>query len=95
VAVEETDAELEDVVARLLDRAASNALDEVEAEARSSEEPLAYAPITGWLKMRIESLRLAPDVRSDETIALRDWLIDRTEQERAVVVDLPIDREAS
>ena len=95
VAVEETDAELEDVLARLLDRAASNALNEVEAEARSSEEPLAYAPITGWLKMRIESLRLAPDVRSEETMALRDWLIDRAEKEQAVVVDLPIDREAS
>ena len=90
-----TDAELEDVVARLLDRAASNALNEVEAEARSSEEPLAYAPITGWLKMRIESLRLAPDVRSEETMALRDWLIDRAEKEQAVVVDLPVDREAS
>ncbi len=77
VAVEETDAELEDVVARLLDRSASAALDELEAEARSSEDPLAYATITGWLKLHIESLRLHPDVRSEETMALRNWIIDR------------------
>jgi DNA primase len=77
VAVEETDAELEDVVARLLDRSASAALDELEAEARSSDDPLAYATITGWLKLHIESLRLNPDVRSEETMALRDWIIDR------------------
>jgi DNA primase len=77
VAVEETDAELEDVVARLLDRSASAALDELEAEARSSDDPLAYATITGWLKLHIESLRMNPDVRSEETMALRDWIIDR------------------
>ena len=77
VAVEETDAEVEDVVARLLDRSASAALDELEAEARSSDDPLAYATITGWLKLHIESLRMNPDVRSEETIALRDWIIDR------------------
>ncbi len=82
VAVEETDAEPEDVLARLLDRAASAALDEVEAEARSSDDPLGYAPITAWLKMRIESLRLEPDVRDEETVALRDWIIDRVNSER-------------
>ena len=77
VAVEETEAELDDVVARLLDRSASAALDELEAEARTSEDPLAYATITGWLKLHIESLRLHPDVRSEETVALRDWIIQR------------------
>ena len=64
-------------VARLLDRSASAALDELEAEARSSDDPLAYATITGWLKLHIESLRINPTCGPRRRWPCSDWIIDR------------------
>jgi len=55
--VEETEADVDDVASRLLAEAATRAIASTEAAARRSDDPLAYAPILGWLKLRLDELR--------------------------------------
>ncbi|MCB1282905.1 MAG: DNA primase [Microthrixaceae bacterium] len=57
LSVEETEAPVDDVVSLLLVDAAMRASSRFEAEARTSEDPLAYAPLISWLKLRLDSLR--------------------------------------
>lgn len=80
VAVEETDAEPLDVVALLASRAAHRAVIELEAEQRASDDPLAYAPIVGWLKLRTEELR-EHETALDASAQLVAWLADRSEEQ--------------
>jgi DNA primase len=64
LAVEETDAEADDVVALLVGDATTRALQEIEAEARASDDPLGASEVVAWLKLRAEELRLAETRRA-------------------------------
>jgi DNA primase len=76
LAVEEADADADDVLARLLDEAGQRALADLEASARQADDPTAYGPLIGWLKPAIEELR-DPETRADATDRLLRWLTDR------------------
>ena len=71
LAVEESSADPDEVVARLAHRAAMRAMSELEAEARHSDErALELAPEVSWLKLVLEEL---PGV--DATNRLVAWLV--------------------
>jgi DNA primase len=75
LAVEETDADPEDVVARLADRAATRVLHGLEADARANPERLAeLSPVTGWLRLTVEQVR-DPDSRVEALKGLVPWLV--------------------
>ena len=76
LAVEETDADPDDVLARLADEAARRALAELAASARASAEPTGYAPLIGWLKLTMEELR-EPATQAEATERLVRWLVER------------------
>ena len=79
LAVEDTDADPDDVVARLADRAAQRALRSLEAEARSSEDGgLVLAPTMAWVKLTVEAMR-EPQGRRDAAGLLVAWLVERYE----------------
>jgi DNA primase len=75
-AQEESSAEPDDVVTRLVTASGERALAELTVEARHSEDPLAYGEITAWLRSRLIEMR---DERSasDARGALLDWLRQR------------------
>jgi DNA primase len=69
-AVEDTDADPDDVLDLLVHRAGERALHDLQAEARTSEErALELAPTVAWLKLTLERL---PD--PDEASGLVGWL---------------------
>lgn len=77
LAVEETEAEPDDVLVRLAERAGQRALTELEREARASDDPLAWSPVIAWLKLRLEELR---DEHSDGRAVVAQlvaWLSER------------------
>ena len=75
LAVEDTDAEPDDVVARLADRTAGRLIRDYEAEIRSTPDRFAeLAPVTGWLKNIVEQLR-EPSTRVGAFEALVAWLV--------------------
>lgn len=75
LAVEDTEAEPEDVVARLADRAGTRVLRDLEAEARSHPDRFReLSPTTGWLRLTIEQLR-EPTTRVSAFEALVAWLV--------------------
>ena len=76
LAVEETDTDPEDVLARLADEAGQRAVAELEAAARSDDDPGRYGPLTAWLKLVIEELR-EPATRADATDRLVRWLAEQ------------------
>lgn len=73
LSVTETSAEVLDVAARLLDEATVRALSVMEATARTSEDPLAYAPAMSWLKLRLADLR-GDDSSMESAPDLLAWL---------------------
>jgi DNA primase len=75
IAVEEADADPDDVVGRLVEHAASRALVEVQAMARRSVSPTDYAPTSTWLKLSIEQLR-DPASRVEASKQLVAWLVE-------------------
>jgi DNA primase len=78
LAVEDDDgADAADVAARLAETAARRALVRLDAEARRSSDPGAYAPITRWLKWSVEELR-DPGTAVEATGRLVRWLADRS-----------------
>jgi DNA primase len=81
IAVEETDAEVDDVLTRLVDEAAGRALAALQAEARVAEDPLAVAGDIAWVKLRILELR-DPATGPEARDLLLGWLTGRTEEER-------------
>jgi DNA primase len=81
LAVEDTDAEPADVIARLVDDATTRALIDIEAEARHSPEPLEYAQLIGWAKLRVEELR-DPATSLDAATQLVAWLTERGQEGR-------------
>jgi DNA primase len=81
LALEESDADPGDVVAVLALRAATAALERYTAEARSAEDPAAYAPVTSWLGLMVSELR-DPDTRVQAAEQLVAWLADQLEEHR-------------
>lgn len=71
--VEESTAPVDDVVSILLAEAAARAISVFEVAARTSDDPLAYAPLISWLKLRLESLR-GDDANMDFAPELLAWL---------------------
>jgi len=76
LAVEDTDVDAVDVASLLVAEATERALDDLEAEARHAEDPLAYAAAHAWLKLRLDELREPATSRSalEQLVA---WLTDR------------------
>jgi DNA primase len=93
LAVEEDDGDTEAVMVRLVERAGSRAVEELKAELRSAEDPGAYAATLAWLKLALESLRVAEadgeagSVRNAED-RLVAWLVDRTPPTHSDEADL-------
>jgi DNA primase len=74
--VETTDAKDTDVLSRLATEVGRQVLAELEAEARTAEDPLSYSQPIGWLKLNLDQLRGSkPEVETLEL--LLDWLGDR------------------
>ena len=79
LSVEETQADADDVVALLADRAGRRAVAALEQEARTAENRLAeLAPVMSWLKVTLEQLR-DPATRVDASDRLVAWLVERSE----------------
>ncbi len=77
VAVEDTVADPDDVVARLAQEAGRRALDKLRAEARTSEDAaVALSPTVGWLKLTLEQL---PDVEASNRLVA--WLVQWAQEE--------------
>ena len=76
LAVEETDANADDVIARLTERAALRELHDLEAAARRAPDRVAeLSPTTAWLRRSIEELR-DPETASAATDRLVAWLLE-------------------
>src|SRR5436190_11356243 len=81
LAVEDTDADPEDVLALLVRTAAVRALHELEADARSGPERAAARPtMIGWLKLAIEELD-EPRTRIAAAGRLVPWLLAQGEED--------------
>ena len=80
LAVEEPWQEPDDVIGRLAREAGTRALSELEAVAREADDPAAFAPAMGWLKLTVEELR-DPASAVDASDRLVRWLVDRLEVE--------------
>jgi DNA primase len=81
IAVEETDADPDDVVARLADEAAGRALSELQAAVREgSGDWTHHSHSIEWLKLTREELR-DPASSVDASLRLVRWLVDRVEVE--------------
>jgi len=76
LAVEETDTDPDDVLARLADEAGQRAVAELEAAARTDDDPGRYGPLTTWLKLVIEEIR-EPATSVEATDRLVRWLAER------------------
>lgn len=76
LAAEETEADPHDVLARLADRAGQRVLIDLEREARLSTDPLAYAPLLSWVKLRLEQVRDEHDVSRAAVDQLVTWLAE-------------------
>jgi hypothetical protein len=81
LAVEETDADPDDVVVRLADEAAGRALSELQAAVREgSGDWTEHSHSIEWLKLTREELR-EPTTAVDASLRLVRWLVDRVEVE--------------
>ncbi|MGI9603010.1 MAG: DNA primase [Acidimicrobiales bacterium] len=78
MAVGDVDAEGEDLMARLIDRASQRVLDRLQAEARTADDPGSYAEPIAWLKHRMEDLR-ERDTRTKAIDAVLPWLVEHSE----------------
>ena len=81
LAVEDTAADIDDVVALLAMGRAKQVMAELEADGRQSGAFEEYAPILGWLKLVIEDLHPDRDLstRVDASGRLVAWLAERAE----------------
>jgi hypothetical protein len=78
LAVEDPGTDADDVLARLAEEAGRRALAELEIAARRAEDPITYAPVTGWLKLTLEGLR-DPGTSVEATDTLVRWLTEQLE----------------
>jgi DNA primase len=74
LAVEETEAEVLDVVTRLVDEAASSALAALKAEAQVADDPFEVGAAIAWLSLRIMELR-EPHTVDEARTELHSWLV--------------------
>ncbi len=74
--VEPSEAEFADVLGRLATEVGRSVLRELEAEARSSPDPLAYAASITWLKVTLDQLR-SPKAEVEILSQSLAWLADR------------------
>ena len=80
MAVEETEAEVNDVLTRLVDEAATTAMASLKAEARVSDDPFAVGEAIAWLNLRIMELR-EPATNEEALGQLLGWLTGRPEED--------------
>ncbi|MHB1139985.1 MAG: DNA primase [Microthrixaceae bacterium] len=76
LAVEPSEAESLDVLSRLATEVGRVVMAELEAEARSSPDPLAYASSIAWLKVTLDEVR-SPKAEVETVTQLLAWLADR------------------
>jgi len=74
--VESNEVESTDVLVRLATEVGRQVLAELEAEARTSPDPLAYSESIRWLKVTLDQLRL-PRLEVETLTQLLAWLTDR------------------
>jgi DNA primase len=81
LAVQESDAEPDEVRRLLLSEAATRVANELERDARTAEDPSSYAAAHTWLRNQIEAL--TPDAPPDRQAEdeLLDWLTHRVEEQ--------------
>ncbi|HVF73975.1 MAG TPA: DNA primase [Acidimicrobiales bacterium] len=78
LSVEETEADPDDVVALLADRAGRRVLAEVDSASRADESRFAeLVPVVSWLKLTLEQLR-EPTSRVEASDRLVAWLVERS-----------------
>ena len=80
MAVEETEAEVNDVLTRLVDEAATTSMASLKAEARVSDDPFAVGDAIAWLNLRIMELR-EPATNEEALGQLLGWLTGRPEED--------------
>ena len=80
MAVEETEAEVNDVLTRLVDEAATTSMASLKAEARVSDDPFAVGEAIAWLNLRIMELR-EPATNEEALGQLLGWLTGRPEED--------------
>jgi hypothetical protein len=73
LSVEESQAEPDDVVVRLVDSAATAVVAQMENEARQAEDPLDFVPALQWLKLNLDQLR-GDEPAMDAVHQLLAWL---------------------
>ncbi|MHB1534068.1 MAG: DNA primase [Acidimicrobiales bacterium] len=80
LAVEPGDEDTDDVMVRLVERAGHRALEDLQAELRSSPDPGSYAPSVSWLKLALEALRHDGDgtAREEAEQRLVPWIVARS-----------------
>ncbi len=76
LAVETSDATTNDVLSRLATEVGRQVLVDLEAEARASDDPLAYAASVAWLKVSLDELR-SSRAEVETLTQLLAWLRDR------------------
>jgi DNA primase len=83
LAVEDSDAEVDDVMARIVERAGQRALREVEAEMRQTDPAgqAGFVPTVTWLKLTLETLRAEDSASRPAAVEaerrLVGWLVAR------------------
>ncbi|HEX2038210.1 MAG TPA: DNA primase [Acidimicrobiales bacterium] len=81
LAVEEAEADPDDVVALLAERAGRRALTELDAALKADEVRFAeLSPVMGWVRVTLEGLR-DPSTRVEASDRLVAWLVERSEGE--------------
>ena len=76
LAVEQSGADPTDVLTRLATEVGRRVLQDLDSEARSSEDPLAYARSIAWLKVTLDELR-SPRAEVETLTQLIAWLAER------------------
>jgi DNA primase len=79
LSVETMEADPTDVLARFASEVGRRTLADLEAEARRSEDPLAYADVVAWLKVTLDHLR-RPKAEVETVTQLLAFLRDRHQQ---------------
>jgi DNA primase len=79
MAVEDSESDPDDVMARLAEEAARRAIADLDAHARQSADPMGYSDDVGWLKLAVEELH-DHATAIDATGRLVLWLVDRFEE---------------
>jgi hypothetical protein len=88
LAVENTDAGVDDVMGRVVERAGQRAVRQLEAEMRQADpgDQAAFVPVVTWLKLTLETLRPEDPGRRPAALEaerrLVGWLVARDDAER-------------